>query len=103
MKIWSRIVGTIYILCGIFFVFCLLSFFSNENLCEIFIDFIKSNSYKFGIFSIVILVMGVVWIVNWFDYIYRTKAVSFDNPTGKVRVSLKAIEITIIKKFVEKE
>jgi len=92
MKIWSRIVGTIYILCGIFFIFCLLSFFSNENLCEIFLDFIKNNSYKFGIFSIVVLVMGVVWIVNWFDYVYRTKTVSFDNPTGKVRISLKAIE-----------
>lgn len=95
MKIWSRIVGTIYILIGIFFIFCLLSFFSNENLCESFLSFIKNNSYKVGIFSIVILIMGIVWIVNWFDYIYSTKAVSFDNPGGKVKISLKAIEDSI--------
>jgi len=92
MKIWSRIVGTIYIVSGVFFIFCLLSIFSNENICEIFFDFLKNNSFKVGIFSIVVLIMGIVWIVNWFDYVYRTKAVSFDNPTGKVKISLKAIE-----------
>jgi uncharacterized alkaline shock family protein YloU len=92
MKIWSRIVGTIYILLGIFFLFCLLSFFSNENLCESFLNFIKGNTYKVGIFSITILIMGIIWVVNWFDYIYKTKTVSFDNPGGKVKISLKAIE-----------
>jgi len=92
MKIWSRIVGTIYILLGIFFLFCLLSFFSNENLCDSFLNFIKGNTYKVGIFSITILIMGIIWVVNWFDYIYKTKTVSFDNPGGKVKISLKAIE-----------
>ncbi|MCM8818496.1 MAG: alkaline shock response membrane anchor protein AmaP [Candidatus Omnitrophica bacterium] len=103
MKIWSRIVGTVYILSGIFFIFSLLSFFSNENLCEIFVNFVKNNSYKVGIFSIIVLTMGIVWIVNWFDYIYRTKAIFFDNPTGRVRISLKAIEdyitTTILKQM----
>jgi len=92
MRVWSKIVGTIYILLGIFFLFCLLSFFSNENLCEGFLNFIKSNSYKIGIFSIVVLIIGIIWIVNWFDYIYKTKTISFDNPGGKVKISLKAIE-----------
>ncbi|MCM8806938.1 MAG: alkaline shock response membrane anchor protein AmaP [Candidatus Omnitrophica bacterium] len=106
MKIWSRIVAGIYILCGIFFIFSLLSFFSNENLCSLFVDFVKNNSYKIGIFSIIILTMGIVWIVNWFDYIYRTKSVSFDNPAGKVKISLKAIEdsitSTILRQLEEK-
>jgi len=92
MRIWSRIVGTIYILLGICFLFCLFVFFSNENLCESFFNFIKGNSYKVGIFSITILILGIIWIVNWFDYIYSTKTVSFDNPGGKVKISLKAIE-----------
>jgi len=92
MRIWSRIVSSIYILLGIFFLFCLLSFFSNENLCESFFSFIKGNSYKVGIFSITILIIGIIWLVNWFDYIYKTKTVSFDNPGGKVKISLKAIE-----------
>ncbi|HOK57025.1 MAG TPA: alkaline shock response membrane anchor protein AmaP [bacterium] len=95
MKIWSRIVGTIYILMGIFFVFCLLSFFSNENLCESFINFIKNNLYKVEIFATIVLIIGIIYVVNWIDYIYRTKAISFDNPSGKVRVSLKAIKDSI--------
>ncbi|MCM8804206.1 MAG: alkaline shock response membrane anchor protein AmaP [Candidatus Omnitrophica bacterium] len=100
MKIWSRIVGVIYILLGIFFLFCLLSFFSNENLCENFLNFIKNNSYKVGIFSTVILIIGIVWIVNWIDYLYKTKVVSFDNPVGKVKISLKAIEDSITATIV---
>ncbi|MGC8976611.1 MAG: alkaline shock response membrane anchor protein AmaP [Candidatus Ratteibacteria bacterium] len=95
MKILSRIVGTIYILIGIIFVFCLLSFFSNENLCENFFNFVKNNSYKVGIFSIFVLITGIIWLVNWFDYIYKAKTISFDNPGGKVKISLRAIEDSI--------
>jgi uncharacterized alkaline shock family protein YloU len=92
MRIWSRIVGGIYIIMGIFFVFCLLSFFANKEICDSFINFISQNSIKTGIFAIVVLFMGIIWIVNWIDYVYRTKSVSFDNPGGKVKISLKAIE-----------
>lgn len=92
MKIWSRIVGGIYIIMGICFIFCLLSFFSNKEICQNFISFIEKNSIKIGIFAIVILFIGILWVVNWIDYIYKTKAVSFDNPGGKVKISLKAIE-----------
>lgn len=92
MRIWSRIVGTIYILMGIFFLFCLLSFFANVDLCEGFINVIKNNTYRVGIFSTIVLIIGIVWIVNWFDYVYKTKVISFDNPGGKVKISLKAIE-----------
>ncbi|MFN4226989.1 MAG: alkaline shock response membrane anchor protein AmaP [Candidatus Ratteibacteria bacterium] len=101
MRIWSRIVGGIYIMMGIIFVFCLLSFFSNKELCQSFINFIEKNSINVGFFAIIVLFIGILWIVNWIDYIYRTKAVSFDNPGGKVKISLKAIEdyisSTIIK------
>ncbi len=104
MRIWSRIVAAIYILLGVFFLFCLLSFFTNENLSNNFLNFIKGNSYKIGIFSIIILIMGIIWLVNWFDYIYRTKTISFNNPGGKVKISLKAIEDYItatIKKQID--
>ncbi|MCM8811260.1 MAG: alkaline shock response membrane anchor protein AmaP, partial [Candidatus Omnitrophica bacterium] len=101
MKIWSRIVGGIYIIMGIIFVFCLLSFFANKELCQGFLNFIEKKSINVGFFSIGVLFVGIIWIVNWIDYVYRTKAVSFDNPGGKVKISLKAIEdyisSTIIK------
>ncbi|MCM8785883.1 MAG: alkaline shock response membrane anchor protein AmaP, partial [Candidatus Omnitrophica bacterium] len=75
--------------------------FSNKELCQNFISFIERNSVNVGFFAIFVLFIGIIWIVNWIDYIYRTKAVSFDNPGGKVKISLKAIEdyisSTIIK------
>ncbi len=92
MRIWSRIVGGIYIIMGIFFTFCLLFFFSNREICNSFTNFIEQNSIKVGIFAIVVLFIGIMWIVNWIDFVYRTKSVSFDNPGGKVKISLKAIE-----------
>lgn len=92
MKIWTRIVGTLYVISGIIFIFLLLSIFANEGNLENFSNFLKTNSQKVGLFSTVLLIIGIIWIVNWFDYIYRTKSISFDNPGGKVKVSLKAIE-----------
>ncbi|MCX7916969.1 MAG: alkaline shock response membrane anchor protein AmaP [bacterium] len=101
MRVWSRIVETIYILLGIIFILSLLSFFSNINLCEAFSKFIETHSMKVGIFSMIILFMGILWFVNWIDYFYRTKAVSFDNPGGKVKISLKAIEDYITSTIVK--
>ena len=92
MKIWSRIVGTIYVISGAVFSFLLLSFWANENFIENISSFLKKNIFAFGIAGLIITILGILWLVNWIDYIYRTKAVSFDNPGGKVKVSLKAIE-----------
>ncbi|MCM8786338.1 MAG: hypothetical protein NC899_08955, partial [Candidatus Omnitrophica bacterium] len=68
MRIWSRIVASIYIIMGIIFVFCLLSFFSNKELCQNFISFIERNSVNVGFFAIFVLFIGIIWIVNWIDY-----------------------------------
>lgn len=92
MRIWTKIVSTLYIIVGVIFLFYLLSIFANPQYLENFSNFLKTNSLKVGFFSILLLIIGIIWIVNWFDYIYRTKSVSFDNPGGKVKVSLKAIE-----------
>ncbi|MCX8082319.1 MAG: alkaline shock response membrane anchor protein AmaP [bacterium] len=95
MRIWSRIVGTLYIIAGTIFSFILLVLWATGAKEEIFDKlkiFFQNNISGFGITGIVLVMIGVVWLVNWFDYIYRTKVIAFDNPGGKIKISLRAIE-----------
>jgi len=95
MRIWSRIVGTIYIIAGTLFSFLLLTLWATgakESIVNKAISFIQNNLSEMGITGIVLVMIGIVWVVNWFDYIYRTKVIAFDNPGGKIKISLRAIE-----------
>lgn len=95
MRIWSRIVGTLYIVAGVFFSFLLLTLWATgakEEVIKKITGFVQENISGLGITGIVLVIIGVVWTVNWFDYIYRTKVISFDNPGGKIKISLRAIE-----------
>ncbi|MCM8762074.1 MAG: alkaline shock response membrane anchor protein AmaP [Candidatus Omnitrophica bacterium] len=95
MRIWSRIVGTLYIIAGTIFSFLLLTLWATgakEEIISKLNHFIQQNISGLGITGIVLVIVGVVWVVNWFDYIYRTKVISFDNPGGKIKISLRAIE-----------
>jgi len=95
MRIWSRIVGTLYIIAGTFFSFLLLTLWATgakERIINKIITFIQNNISELGITGIVLVMVGIVWVVNWFDYIYRTKVIAFDNPGGKIKISLRAIE-----------
>jgi len=94
MKIWSRIVGVIYIIAGVFLAFFFLTVWAagGQGCLDKTVLYIKDNISAFGIIGMVLIIIGIVWVVNWFDYIYRTKVVSFDNPGGKIKISLRAIE-----------
>ncbi len=94
MKIWSRIVGMLYIIAGIFLAFFFLTVWASggKECLEKSAQYINDNLSAFGIIGMLLVITGIVWIVNWFDYIYRTKVVSFDNPGGKIKISLRAIE-----------
>jgi uncharacterized alkaline shock family protein YloU len=94
MKIWSRIVNTLYVIAGIFLAFSFLTVWATggNGYLDKLIKYIKDNLSEFGIIGMLLVVIGIVWVVNWFDYIYRTKVVSFDNPGGKIKISLRAIE-----------
>ncbi|MGI6595725.1 MAG: alkaline shock response membrane anchor protein AmaP [Elusimicrobia bacterium] len=93
MRIWSKIVGTLYIIAGVLFSFLLLILWATDTkIIDNSDAFIKNNLSGLGITGIVLVMMGVVWGVNWFDYIYRTKVITFDNPGGKLKISLRAIE-----------
>lgn len=95
MRIWSRIVGALYIVVGIIFSFLLLTIWATgakKEVIDTLTSFVHEHISEIGITGIVLVVIGVVWVVNWFDYIYRTKVIAFDNPGGKIKVSLRAIE-----------
>ncbi len=94
MKIWSRIVGSMYIIAGVFLAFFFLTMWAvgGKNCLDKTAIYVNNNISAFGIIGMVLVITGIVWVVNWFDYIYRTKVVSFDNPGGKIKISLRAIE-----------
>ncbi len=94
MKIWSRIVGLLYIIAGVFLAFFFLTMWAADErgFLDNVTNYLKDNNSSFGIIGMVLVIIGTVWVVNWFDYVYRTKVVSFDNPGGKIKISLRAIE-----------
>jgi hypothetical protein len=94
MKIWSRIVGVLYIIAGVFLAFFFLTVWAagGKGCMDRAAQYVKDNISAFGIIGMVLVIIGIIWVVNWFDYVYRTKVVSFDNPGGKIKISLRAIE-----------
>ncbi|HOV21999.1 MAG TPA: alkaline shock response membrane anchor protein AmaP [bacterium] len=95
MKIFGRIVSAIYILAGIIFSIFLLIIWANPYYVDILSTFLKKNVAAIGAVGMVLVILGVIYIVNWFEYINKTKNISFDNPGGEVKISLKAIEDSI--------
>ena len=95
MRIFGKVVGTIYILCGITLVIFFLTVWANPELINTTEQLLNENITTTGGIAIGIVILGVMYIVNWFEYINKTRNVSFDNPGGKVKISLKAIEDSI--------
>ena len=93
MKIFNKIVSGIYILVGVCvsLIFLMIWTAGNRYLCLI-TEYIEKNITLFGVIGAGLILLGIVWIVNWLDYQYKTKVISFDNPDGKIKVSLRAIE-----------
>jgi uncharacterized alkaline shock family protein YloU len=92
MKIWSRIVGTVYVLCGLTLALGFLLLWANEQLLNKCISFWQAHTLQVGLTGMIVVLTGIVWLVNWFDLLHRNRAISFDNPGGQVRISLRAIE-----------
>jgi len=94
MKIWSRIVGTLYIIAGVFLAFFFLTMWAavERGFLDSVTQYAKDNISAFGLIGMVLVITGIIWVVYWFDYMHRTKVVSFDNPGGKIKISLRAIE-----------
>ena len=95
MRIFGKVVGTIYILCGITLIIFFLTVWANSDLINTTEQLLNENITTTGGIAIGIVILGVIYIVNWFEYINKTRNVSFENPGGKVKISLKAIEDSI--------
>ncbi|HOL67822.1 MAG TPA: hypothetical protein PKX93_10245, partial [bacterium] len=79
MRIWSRIVGTIYVLSGLVLTLGILCLFANENLVDSFQKFISEHLFRLGLASMVVLILGITWLVNWLEMVHRNRAIAFDN------------------------
>jgi len=95
MRTFSRVVGVLYILTGTVAAAFLLSMWASSG--GFLVDFAafasqEVNLVRLGVAGLVLLLIGIVWIVLWFDSAYRNRAVVFNNPGGRVNVSLRAIE-----------
>ncbi|HDN98072.1 MAG TPA: alkaline shock response membrane anchor protein AmaP [bacterium] len=92
MRVWTKIVNGIYILMGVILSISLLCFWAKPELSKTYINFLSANLSKIGIISMVVVLVGILWIVNWIDNIIKMRAISFENPGGEVKISLSAIE-----------
>lgn len=100
MRIFTRLVQTIFILMGIVcVVFLALCWVKPEFIIKIS-HYIEANLLRTGITGLSLILLGIIWLVYWMDYVIRTKNISLDNPHGKVRISLKAIEEFISTKII---
>jgi uncharacterized alkaline shock family protein YloU len=94
MRIFSRIVGTFYVATGAASSLLLLFLYADDGFHASVVVRLADRALLLRLFiaGLVLVLAGVVWVVNWFDAAYRNKAITFDNPGGKVNVSLRAIE-----------
>jgi len=92
MRIFTRIVQIMFILAGLvltcFLAFCWIKPEALIVMCK----YIETNLLQSGLLGFVFILIGIIWLVYWFDFLVRSRTISIDNPHGKVRISLKAIE-----------
>ncbi len=95
MRAFSRVVGSLYIATGAAAALVLIALWaSSGGMIDDLSSFCgrEANLARAGVAGLVIIITGIVWVVLWFDTAYRNRAVVFNNPGGKVNVSLRAIE-----------
>lgn len=99
MKIFTKILHGFYTLAGILLVFVLAMFWVKPELIGQFSNLAEKETLKIGIAAFVCILVSILWLVYWADYLVRTRSISFENPGGKVKISLRAIEEFIITKI----
>ncbi len=100
MRIFTKIIQTVFILMGIVLVvFLALCWVKPEILLKAS-HYIETDLLKAGMVGFSMILLGIIWFVYWVDHVVRTKNICLDNPHGKVRISLKAIEEFISTKII---
>ncbi|MCM8822619.1 MAG: alkaline shock response membrane anchor protein AmaP [Candidatus Omnitrophica bacterium] len=99
MRIFTRIVQAIFILSGVTLVLFLALCWIKPELLIKASHYIETNLLKAGLAGFSLILVIIIWFVYWIDYVIRTKNICLDNPHGKVRISLRAIEEFISTKI----
>ncbi|MCM8825409.1 MAG: alkaline shock response membrane anchor protein AmaP [Candidatus Omnitrophica bacterium] len=99
MRIFTKIVQTIFVLCGIILVLFLAFCWIKPELLIKASHYIESNLLRAGLAGLSLILVSIIWFVYWIDHAVRTKNICLDNPHGKVRISLRAIEEFISTKI----
>lgn len=92
MRVLSCITAALFILCGITLAVCIVLLWAQTDAIPGTAEFLKANIHRLGPASLVLILIGIAWVTSWFDYLYRRSSITFDNPGGKVKVSIRAIE-----------
>ncbi|MCM8764626.1 MAG: alkaline shock response membrane anchor protein AmaP [Candidatus Omnitrophica bacterium] len=99
MRIFTKIVQTMFVLCGIILALFLALCWIKTDFLTKASNYTETNLLKAGLTGLSLILLGIIWFVYWIDYAIRTKNICLDNPHGKVRISLKAIEEFISTKI----
>ncbi len=92
MRIWNFIVAAVYIAAGAILSFIFITVWAKTDFMRLASPFVADNNLAFGISGLLVILLGLIWSVNWLENRYKAQSISFDNPGGKIKVSLKAIE-----------
>jgi len=99
MRVFTRIIQTLFIVVGLVLTcFLALCWVKPEILAKVYVC-IETNLLESGIIGFTLILIGIIWLVYWSDHVIRTRSISLDNPHGKVRISLRAIEEFISTKI----
>lgn len=92
MKICNYIVNAVYAVAGMAVAFFFMAAWATKMDMGVAAEYVSERISTFGLIGTCMILLGIVWIVNRVDQAYRSKEVSFDNPNGKIKISLRAIE-----------
>ncbi|MCL5674359.1 MAG: alkaline shock response membrane anchor protein AmaP [Candidatus Omnitrophica bacterium] len=92
MRIFTKVLGFVYILTGLTAMFFLSLVYIKPGIITISKNLLEQELPKFGIGGFSLILIGIIWFIYWSDYKIRTKNIIFNNPHGKVKISLRAIE-----------
>ncbi len=98
MRIFSRIVAWIYVLTSLIVAFFCLALWSGRLSLEQL--YIQRNLTIVGIIGTSLIILGLLWLLFIVEYLHKSRAISFDNPGGEVKVALSAIEDFIVKRVL---
>ena len=101
MRIFSRVLAWIYSIVALTVaVFCLVLSSGRLSSAELTSYLGEVNLLTVGIIGAVLVILGMLWILFILEYLRKSRAISFDNPGGEVKLALSAIEDFVVKRVL---